>query len=87
MLNLYPNHIFYEKVLNQITHRKNKLWRFLPSYRISLAEIGSIPDKVQFQERVLRLTGDVTGLMKQVSIEEQKVILQTASQTLSHELD
>ena len=87
MLNLYPNHIFYEKVLNQITHRKNKLWRFLPSYRISLAEIGSIPDKVQFQERVLRLTGDVTGLMKQVSIEEQKVILQTASQTLSHEFD
>lgn len=87
MLNLYPNHIFYERVLNQITHRKNKLWRFLPSSRISLAGIDSIPNKEQFRERVLRLTGDVVGVMKRVSIEERRVILETADQSLIHEFD
>ena len=87
MLNLYPNHIFYEKVLNQITHRKNKLWRFLPASRMSVSGIDTIPNKHQFKERVIGVLGDVTEGVSQVREEERFIIIEAADQTLAHEFD
>lgn len=87
MLNLYPDHIFYEKVVNQITHRKNKLWRFLPSARISLSGIDTIPNKYQFRERILRLLGDGAEVVNQISPKDNSIILESANQTLAHEFD
>lgn len=87
MLNLYPEHIFFEKVINQITHRKNKLWRFLPVSRISLSGIGDTPDKGRLKEKIVRLIGDVTEVVTSITKEEQIVILAAADKTLNHEFD
>lgn len=87
MLNLYPRHILFEKVINQITHRKNKLWQFLPFSRISLSGIGDIPDKSQLKAKVLRLIGDVSEVVSSITKEEQAVILAAADKTLHHEFD
>lgn len=87
MLNLYPKHIFFEKVVNQITHRKNKLWRFLPVSRISVAGQGEAPQKEQFKEQVLLLIGDVNRAIYQISEEETNIIIKSANQTLAHEFD
>lgn len=87
MLNLYPQHIFFEKVINQITHRKNKLWRFLPVSRISVAGLGEIPQKEQFREQVQLLIGDVDKVIHQISQEEQNIIIKAANQTLAHEFN
>ena len=87
MLNLYPKHIFIQKVINQITHRKNKLWRFLPVSCISVSGIGSIPDKARFKEQIIQLIGDMSGVVTQISEGEQAVILDSANHTLAHEFD
>lgn len=87
MLNLYPHHIFFEKVINQITHRKNKLWRFLPASLISVSDIGAIPDKQSFNEQVKGVLGDVAGAVRRVKEKEGLVITEAANQTLAHEFD
>ncbi len=87
MLNLYPHHIFFEKVINQITHRKNKLWRFLPTSRISVSDIGAIPDKQSLKEQVKDVLGDVAGGVRRVKEKEGLVITEAANQTLAHEFD
>lgn len=87
MLNLYPHHIFLDKVINQITHRKNKLWSFLPASRMSVSGIGTIPNKQQFKERVIGILGDVTGGVNQIRAEDRLIILGTADQTLAHVFD
>ena len=87
MLNLYPNHIFYDKVINQITHRKNKLWRFLPASRMSLSGLGAIPDKALFKERLFAIIGDVQDVVSRISGDEQAVILSSANLTLEHQFD
>lgn len=87
MLNLYPHHIFFDKVINQITHRKNKLWRFLPASRMSVSGIDAIPDKQRFKERVTGVLGDVAGGVRQIKEEERLIIIEAANQTLAHEFD
>lgn len=87
MLNLFQHHIFLQKVINQITHRKNKLWRFLPVSRMSVSGIGTIPDKQQFKERVIDVLGDVTGGVYQIREEERLIIIEAADQTLAHMFD
>ena len=87
MLNLYPKHIFFDKVINQITHRKNKLWRFLPASRISLSGIGTIPDKASLRERLTSILGDVQGIVNQISGDERATILSSANLTLEHQFD
>lgn len=87
MLNLYPHHIFIDKVINQITHHKNKLWRFLPASRLSVSGIGFIPNKQQFKEHVICVLGDVEGGVQQIKEEERLVIIEAANQTLAHEFD
>lgn len=84
MLNIYTNYIIWNKVLNQITHRKNKLWRFLPVERISKKGIDDIPTKDDFQHRVLTLLGSSASIIKNVSSEERDVILNCAEQTINH---
>lgn len=87
MLNLYPHHIFFDKVINQITHRKNKLWRFLPASRMSVSGIDAIPDKQRFKERITGVLGDVAGGVRQIKEEERLIIIEAANQTLAHEFD
>lgn len=87
MLNLYPNHIIFDKVINQITHRKNKLWRFLPVSHISLSGIGMIPDKKLLKIRLATILGDVQDIVKQISEDEQTSILSSANLTLEHQFD
>lgn len=87
MLNLYPKHIFFDKVVNQITHRKNKLWQFFPASRMSLSGLGTIPDKALFKERLYAVIGDVQDVVSRISDNEQVVILSSADLTLGHQFD
>lgn len=87
MLNLYPHHIFFDKVINQITHRKNKLWRFLPVSHISLSGIGMIPDKTSLNKQLATILGDVKDIVKQISGDEKTAILSSANFTLEHQFD
>ena len=87
MLNLYPKHIIIDKVVNQITHRKNKFWRFLPVSRISVSGIGEIPNKELFNEQVKRILGDMTLAVKQLSETDRSIIIESANQTLDHEFE
>lgn len=87
MLNLYPHHIFFDKVINQITHRKNKLWRYLPVSLISVLGMRDTPDKQVFKKRVESVIGDVTGSVKRVQEKERHIIIESADQTLAHEFD
>lgn len=87
MLNLYPKHIFIDKVVNQITHRKNKLWRLLPVSHISVSNIGKVPTKELFAEQVKRILGDTTIVVKQLSETDRRIIIESANQTLVHEFE
>lgn len=87
MLNLYPHHIFFDKVINQITHRKNKLWRFLPVSRISLSGMGNVPDKASFKERLVTVLGDVVSAVAQIPEDERLTILDSAGQTVGHQFE
>lgn len=87
MLNLYPNHIFFDKVVNQITHRKNKLWRFLPASCISVSGIGEIPHKETFKGQLVQILGDMSAAIKQLSDNDRRSILESAEQTMAHEFE
>ena len=87
MLNLYPHHIFFDKVINQITHRKNKLWRFLPVNCISLFGIGEAPSRSVLKTRLREVLGDVAIAVKQISDEERAVIIAAAEQTIAHQFE
>lgn len=87
MLNIYPHHLFFDKVINQITHRKNKLWRFLPVSHMSISGIGPVPNKKQFKERVDCVLGDVARAVRQIKKEERSIIIEAADKTLMHEFD
>ena len=87
MLNLYPSHIIFDKVINQITHRKNKLWQFLPVSRISASGIGTIPDKTIFRKQVLGILGDLSGVISQIKEEEKCTIIKAANQTIKHQFN
>lgn len=87
MLNLYPHHIFFDKVINQITHRKNRLWQFLPVSRVSLSGMGNAPDKASFKERLVTELGDVVSAVAQISEDERLAILRSAEQTLGHQFE
>lgn len=87
MLNLYPNYIFWNKVLNQITARKNILWRFLPLQSISVKGLGKIPTKVELSVRLQEMFGSFQGIMQASPKDEQQVILDLAEETLDHKFD
>ncbi len=87
MLNLYPHHIFFDKVINQITHRKNKLWRFLPVSRISLSGIGEVTDKSALKSRLKEVLGDVDIAVEQISEEDRFQIIASAEQTIAHQFE
>ncbi len=87
MLNLYPHHIFFDKVINQITHRKNKLWRFLPVSRISQRGLGETADKSVLKSRLKEVLGDVDVAIGEISDTERSIVLTTAEQTIAHQFD
>lgn len=87
MLNFYPHHIFFDKVINQITHRKNKLWRFLPVSHISLSGLGGLPSKTSFKELSITVLGDVESVIGSISDDDRTVILDTAEQTIAHQFE
>lgn len=87
MLNLYPRHIFFEKVINQITHRKNKLWQFLPVSWLSLTGIGEKPGKMLFGKRLRAVLGDVSGAVALFSEQDRIPILESADQTIEHRFE
>ncbi len=87
MLNLYPYHIFFSKVVNQITHRKNKFWRFLPVSIISVRGLGDVPDKKAFKPQLLSVIGDIYDVVSQVSEKDRATILSSANQTLDHQFE
>lgn len=87
MLNLYPHHVFFDKVINQITHRKNKLWLFLPACRISMSGIGEVTDKPALKSRLKEVLGDVDIAVEQIFEEERFQIIASAEQTLAHQFD
>ena len=87
MLNLYPYHIFFDKVVNQITHRKNKLWQFLPVSSLSLSGIGEKPDKVSLGQRLRAMLGDVSGAVALFSEQDRIPILESADLTMEHRFE
>lgn len=87
MLNLYPHHIFIDKVINQITHRKNKLWRFLPATKISLSGLGEMPERGLLKKKLELVLGDVKDVVSHISTKEQQIILESANLTLNHQFD
>lgn len=87
MLNLYPHHIFFDKVINQITHRKNKLWRFLPVNRISVSGLGETPGTAVFKSSLKNVLGDVDIAVGQISEEEKFRIISSAEQTIVHQFE
>lgn len=88
MLNLYPHQVFFAKVINQITHRKNKLWRFLPANRISMSGIGEVPDTAMFKTRLKEVLGDVDNIaVGQMSEEEKSLIISSAEQAIAHQFE
>ncbi len=84
MLNLYPNHIFWNKVLNQITVRKNALWRYLPVRSISVKGLGTVPGKKEMEERMQIMLGLFQGDLYNAPKEDKDLILELASEALSH---
>jgi hypothetical protein len=87
MLNLYPNHIFWNKVLNQITIRKNKLWKYLPIQSISIKGLGKNPSKASLKGKIQDLFGDLRIVVHSVSDHDRSIILYLACETLSHRFD
>lgn len=84
MLNIYPHYIFWNKVLNQITVRKNKLWRYLPVNSISLKGIDAIPTKEKLRVRIDEMLGAFQKELQEISEKEKKLILEQANEALSH---
>lgn len=87
MLNFFPNYIFWNKVLNQITVRKNKLWKYLPVQSISIKGLGKTPSKESFKGRIQHILGDLPGTTHGVSDDERKRIIDLACETCSHKFD
>lgn len=87
MFNLYQHHIFFDKVINQITHQKNKLWLLLPASRISLSGLSEIPERSLLKKQLESVVGDVVDVVSQISNKDQRVILDSADQTLNHQFD
>lgn len=87
MLNLYPHTLFWIKVLNQITVRKNKLWRFLPVGYISRQGITPSPNKIGMKEHLIKMLGCLTIISEAVSPDDKEEIIKQAESALAHEFD
>ena len=84
MLNLYPHYFFWNKVLNQITVRKNKLWRYLPVSSISLKGIDAIPTKEKLRVRIDEMLGAFQKELQEINEKEKKQIIEQANEAISH---
>lgn len=87
MLNLYPNYLFWNKVLNQITVRKNKLWKYLPVMSISVKGLDNTPSKELLQGKLQEMLGDMRVAIQGVSSDERSTILALANEALLHRFD
>ena len=87
MLNLYPHTLFWVKLLNQISVRKNGLWRYLPVGRISVRGFEATRSKEEFKLRLIRLLGDFNDISSLLTDEERKAVIALADQALAHEFD
>lgn len=84
MLNLYPNYIFWNKVLNQVTVRKNALWRFLPVQSISVRGLGKAPAKKELEERLQAMLGSLREALLAAPESEKRLVIEQAEEALSH---
>lgn len=84
MLNFYPNYIFWNKVLNQITVRKNSLWKFLPVKAISTKGLGQTPSKETLNGRLCEMFGDLEESVCQFSENDKAYIIELAGEALAH---
>ncbi len=87
MLNYYPHTLFWVKSLNQITVRKNGLWRFLPVGRISVRGFEATRSKEEFKTRLTRLLGDFNGIQSLLTDSDRDAVLKLADQAMAHEFD
>lgn len=87
MLNLYPNYIFWNKLLNQITVRKNKYWRYLPVNHISVKGMDQVPSKEMFSIRLAEMLGSFQTTLQNIQKDDKDTIVFLANETLEHRFD
>lgn len=87
MLNLYPNYLFWNKVLNQITVRKNKLWKYLPIKYISVKGLNKTTSNESLKNTLREMLGNLQEAILGIPDRDRKAILDLANEVLSHKFD
>lgn len=79
---------FFPKVFNRLSSEKNRIWKYLPTDKISVWGMGRIPSKEEFCLRLNLILGEFSpGLFNSVYPKERANILESAEQAINHNFD
>lgn len=87
MINI-SDYLFFQRALIRLSIETNRIWRFVPLRKVSLRGIGAIPDKEQFIECFIRLSGGIDKeVFRSITEEDREMVLFSAEQAMSHQFD